>query len=187
MKLFALVLLMLVVIAAGSWGLGLLLDPRHVARCGIRIAAPPEAIYRELRNFEGYSTWRTELTGVEIVSGPQERLRWIEIAGNERVLLELVSERAPERLEVRIADPALPYGGTWVYELVPEGASTRVTVEEQGVVRDPIYRLLSRFVFGHTRTMESVLSALARHFGSTEKPEILIAGQVERAPSTADR
>jgi hypothetical protein len=62
----------------------------------------------------------------------------------------------------RIADPDQPFGGTWTFELTRAGAGTRVTITERGEVYNPIFRFLSRFVFGHTATLESCLLALER-------------------------
>jgi hypothetical protein len=45
-----------------------------------------------------------------------------------------------------------------------------LTIVERGKVRNPIFRFLSRFVFGHTATIESYLSSLAKSFG--EEPVI---------------
>ena len=66
---------------------------------------------------------------------------------------------------VRIADDTLPFGGTWTYELAPEGAGTRLTITEDGVVRNVVFRFLSRWVFSHTATLEKYLRALGRKFG----------------------
>jgi hypothetical protein len=60
----------------------------------------------------------------------------------------------------RIADTDLPFGGTWTYELKPEGAGTRVTITERGEVYNPIFRFMSRFVLSQTATMEKYLAAL---------------------------
>jgi hypothetical protein len=69
-----------------------------------------------------------------------------------------------------IADPNLPFGGTWTYDIAPteEGATLRIT--ERGYVSDPFFRFMSKFVFGQTSTMESYLRSLAKKFG--EAPHI---------------
>jgi hypothetical protein len=75
------------------------------------------------------------------------------------------------RLVTRIADHNLPYGGTWTYELTPDGSGTRLTITENGEVYNPIFRFVSRFIMGHTASMESVLRALGTKHGETIAPE----------------
>jgi hypothetical protein len=69
-----------------------------------------------------------------------------------------VTERQPpRRLVTRIADQSLPFGGTWTYELTPAGSGTRLTITEHGTVFNPVFRFMSRFVFGHAATIERFL------------------------------
>lgn len=77
---------------------------------------------------------------------------------------------APRRLVSRIADPKLPFGGTWTLEIAPteEGATLRIT--ERGYMTNPFFRFMSQFVFGQTGAMESYLRSLAKKFG--EDPRI---------------
>ena len=51
-----------------------------------------------------------------------------------------------------------PVGNTYC----ASGSGTRVSITERGEVYNPIFRFLSRFVFGHTGTMETYLRDLAR-------------------------
>jgi hypothetical protein len=74
---------------------------------------------------------------------------------------EIVEDLPPVRLVTRIADKNLPYGGSWTFELAPEGTGTRVTITENGEVYNPLFRFLSRFVFGHTATMDEYLASLS--------------------------
>lgn len=73
---------------------------------------------------------------------------------------EIVERAPPGRLVTRVAD-GLPYGGTWTFELAPEGGGTRLTITERGEVHNPIFRVLARFVFGYAATMEAYLEDLA--------------------------
>jgi hypothetical protein len=84
--------------------------------------------------------------------------------------METVEMIPQQRLVGRIADPKLPFGGTWTFEITPtaEGATLRIT--ERGYVTNPLFRFLSRFVFGYTTAIESYLKSLARKFG--EEPRI---------------
>ena len=73
---------------------------------------------------------------------------------------EIAEEQPLTRFVARVRK-GLPYGGTWTFDLVPEGAGTRLTITENGEVYNPLFRFLSRFVFGHTATMDKYLADLA--------------------------
>ena len=71
----------------------------------------------------------------------------------------------------RIVDLDLGYSGTWTYTLTKEAAGTRVQITEAGEVSNILFRFLSRFVFGHTGTMEKYLTALGKKFGEEVSPQ----------------
>lgn len=73
---------------------------------------------------------------------------------------KVVEEAPPRRMVTRVIE-GLPYGGSWTIDLAPEGEATRVTITENGEVYNPLFRFLSRFVFGHTATMDAYLKDLA--------------------------
>ena len=93
-------------------------------------------------------------------------LKWRERAGGDAIMFEVVESRPHERLEVRIADPDLPFGGTWTYELLPETVSTRLRITERGEVYNPVFRFMSRFVFGHAATLDAYLADLRARLAS---------------------
>lgn len=155
---------------------GALLPSHHVAICRLRVGRPRAEVFRLLRDIEAYPSWRKELKRVEVIpSAASGALRWRELTGDEALTLELVEAHEDEGLVVRIADPKLPYGGTWSYRLESDGTGTVLTVQEDGIVRDPLYRVLARFVFGHTGTMRSVLASLATRLESAERPTVVRA------------
>ena len=48
---------------------------------------------------------------------------------------------------VRIADPSLPFGGDWVYQLQPIDAnSTRLTITENGTTGPAFYRFVGHYI-----------------------------------------
>ena len=71
---------------------------------------------------------------------------------------------------MRIADPTLPFGGTWTYEIAPADSGSVVTITESGEVKSPIFRFMARFVFGYTSTMDGYLEALGKKYGETVTP-----------------
>ena len=84
------------------------------------------------------------------------------------------SAEPPKRMVARIVDQDLPFGGRWEYDIVPDGPdASRVTITERGWVSNPIFRFVSRFVMGHTATLDAYLRALGKHFGSEPTPTVI--------------
>ena len=53
-----------------------------------------------------------------------------------------------------------PFGGRWLITLARAGDKTRVTIREEGFVKPPIFRVLSKYVFGHEATLTAYLKDL---------------------------
>lgn len=68
----------------------------------------------------------------------------------------------PGRVLVRRIVGARDFGGTWTYELEPEGSGTRLTITEEAELYNPIFRFLARFVLGQTRALDAYLEWLRR-------------------------
>jgi len=77
----------------------------------------------------------------------------------------VVESAPPARLVTRIVDETA-FGGTWTMEIVPTPTGSRLTITERGEVYNVIFRTLSKFVFGHTGTMESCLTAAQKRLSS---------------------
>ena len=142
------------------------------------------------------------MTAIEIVGRSERALRYVERQGGDSILFELVEEAPGARFRSTIADPDLPFGGAWTIALAPEGAGTRVRIEENGEVRDPAYRFFSALVFGHDGTMKAYLADMARSFEfavSTNSTALRMSGsgdasaavpadhQLEAGPGRIDR
>ena len=63
---------------------------------------------------------------------------------------------------LRIADPKLPFGGTWTYEIAPTAGGSTLTITENGEVYNPIFSFMARFVFGYDGTMKTYLANLEK-------------------------
>ncbi|HVL67453.1 MAG TPA: SRPBCC family protein [Vicinamibacterales bacterium] len=138
--------------------IGYVLPRDHVASTSAVIAAPPDAVFARISDPPGYPAWRREVDAVEVVS--RDPLRWVERAGGDALTYEVAESTPARRFVTRIADPDLPFGGTWTYDLAPEGDGTRVTITERGEVYNPVFRFMSRFVLSRTKSMEQVLRQL---------------------------
>jgi len=148
--------------AAIVYGVGAMLPRAHVARAEAVMPAPPEAVAALVRDVAAQPRWRPAVTAIELVERRGGALRYVERQSGDSILFDLVEEAPGTRFRSTIADPDLPFGGAWTIALSPEGAGTRVRIEENGEVRDPLYRFFSTLVFGHDGTMKAYLADMAR-------------------------
>ena len=157
----------LIALVAAIYGVGLLLPRDHVATADTTIAAPPDRVAALIRDVEGQPRWRPAVKRIEVLERGPDGLRYREHGGDD-VITFLFRQEADGRFRSTIADEALPFGGAWTIEVRAAAAGgSLVQVREDGVVKDPLYRFFSRFVFGHTATMRAYLSDLKR---AAERP-----------------
>ena len=166
-------------IAGGLAGLVLLLAligralPRgHVAARKATFTRPPAAVWEALTSLDAQPSWRKGLTRIERLSPTRFR----EHGRHGATTYELAEAAEPSLRITRIADDQLPYGGRWIYELAPSGDGTSLTITEDGFIKNPVFRVLSRTVFSTTATIEQLLRDLGAHLGSPATVE-------EAAPS----
>ena len=144
--------------------IGYALPAAHVAAAQLRVAHPAQQVFRAVADVESYPTWRSDVTRVEMLT-PDAGKRWREHGSNGEITFEVVEAQPPLRLVSRIADRDLPFGGSWTFEFTPENGGTLLTITERGEVYNPVFRFMSRFVFGHTATIDQFLADLKKHLG----------------------
>jgi hypothetical protein len=150
--------------------IGSRLPRAHVASRSIVLHRSPPEVYALVRDFESAPKWRADVKHVEIETRAGGPVYFREEGTNDTVNYELVRDVPNELIVTRILDTDLGYSGRWTYTFAVENTGTRVTIREDGEVSNVLFRFMSRYVFGHTATMDSYLKSLAKHFG--EDPEI---------------
>jgi hypothetical protein len=128
-------LAVLAAIVLGALGFGTSLPVAHVATRSRKLPARPEIVWG-------------------LINDPVATKGW---AGDAKT--EVVEQDAP-RLLVRKIVGEKAFGGTWTFELAPEGheAST-LTITERGEVYNPLFRTVTR-VTGKTRGIDAYLAKL---------------------------
>lgn len=112
---------------------GAMLPQAHTASRTARIDMPPDALHALI---------------LERISEPQE------------YPLRVERDEPPSLIVTRIAGEKLPFGGTWTYRITPAPDGSELTITEDGEVYNPVFRFMSRFVFGHYATMDAFLKNL---------------------------
>lgn len=117
--------------------IGSRLPPQHVASRSKRFARPPADVYAAIRKQ----------------------------AFQEPEMYAIVEDVPNEKLVTRIVPKDLGYSGSWTYVITPVDGGTMLQITENGEVPNPVFRFLSRYVFGHTATMDQYLASLEKQLG----------------------
>lgn len=161
----ALVALVLLIVATGA-----MLPVKHRASRQMSLHQPAEKIFAAINDPASYPSWRSSLNKVEILPERKGHRVFRETGGGAEILLEVDSVVPDKLLVARIADPSLPFGGKWTYAVISSGDSMTLRITEDGEVYNPLFRFVSRFVFGHHATIDRYLRDLSRKFGEDSAP-----------------
>ncbi len=125
----------LAIIVLGAFGFGSSLPVAHVASRSRKVPARPEIVWG-------------------LINDPVATKGW---AGDAKT--EVVEQDAPRLLVNKIVGEKA-FGGTWTFEIAPEGhdAST-LTITERGEVYNPLFRAVMRLT-GQTRGIDAYLAKL---------------------------
>jgi len=163
----ALVALILIVVVVGA-----ALPKQHHATRAARFHQPPEAVWAALTNYQDFPSWRPNVKRVEAIPSSNSLPAWREFDSHGGSLpMQTLESDPPRRLVTEIADPKLPFGGTWTTTITPADGGSEVRITEDGEVRNPVFRFVSRFVIGLNATMDTYLRNLGQKFGETTQLE----------------
>ena len=163
MKVLLLVVGSLVALGIVVVVIGALLPSKHRASRSAIFHASPEKLFALIT---GPQDWRPDVRSYERTANGGDSFRETNQRG-QTVTYKAVEIDPPYHYVARIADKNLPYGGQWTYQLEPRGSQTALRITEDGEVYNPVFRFVSRFVIGHTRTIDNYLRALAAQSGDS--------------------
>lgn len=156
-----LVVLLVVIVVVGA-----LLPKSHSVHSMAHYEKPPDIVWATISDYKAYPQWRSDVRSVDVLPPNDGKPSWREHGSNGDIAYEMVEARPPMRLVTRIADPKLPFGGTWEYSLTPApGGGSYLTITENGEVYNPVFRFVSKFVMGEHTSLNRYLRSLGRKFG----------------------
>jgi len=145
---------------------GLSLPKGHRASKTTVYAAAPDAVFDVMADVSHAADWRSDLQRVEVLPDDRGQRTFREHGKQGAITYRVEESTRPSRLVFRIADTSLAFGGTWSHELRPTpSGGTELTTTEDGEVYNPIFRVMSKFFFSPTATIEAYQAALARRLG----------------------
>jgi uncharacterized protein YndB with AHSA1/START domain len=142
------------------------LPVKHTATGEATFKSSPDSLYQVITDVDRFPQWRSSVKSAERLPDGAGKKRFREVGSDGTILYEVDSAVPGQRLVTKIADRSLPFGGSWTFELIPRGDSTTLRITEDGEVYNPIFRFASRFVFGHTATIDKYLADVRKVTGN---------------------
>jgi hypothetical protein len=156
----------LVVVIATVLLVGSTLPVKHEVTREATYRATPVQLFALMRNVSDYPSWQRSVSKVEMLPDIDGKQRMRETNSGQAITYELSDIVPNQRMVSHIVDAKLPFGGSWTYELVPGQATdaTTLRITENGEVYNPVYRFVSRFLMGHSSTIDKYLEAVATRY-----------------------
>ena len=171
MKWVLIIVAALVALVALMAIIGLLVPRDHVAAASITLRQGPDSVWKVIRDLGGMSAWWGEVKSSVRTADKDGHERWEQSIGGFAMAVVVEADEPPRRLVTHIdSAPGASFGGGWTYEIVPTPEGSRVTVTERGWIANPVFRFMSRFIFGYYGSIEKYLRALGRRFGEAPTP-----------------
>lgn len=152
--------------------IGAFVPREHRATSTVVLHQPADSVWKVVRDLGGVPAWWPEVKESVRLPDKDSHEVWRQKMSGWDVPLIVIESTAPRRLVTQIDTSAGgAFGGTWTYEVTPDsGAGTKISVTEAGWIGNPIFRTLSRFVFGYYGSLDGYLKALGKRFGETVEP-----------------
>jgi uncharacterized protein YndB with AHSA1/START domain len=136
----------LVGVLACGYLVGLTLGSEQVVSAELRLAGPPEAIWRVLLDLDGMPLWRSDLVALERLPEQAGRPAWREVGRSSARVIALTAAEPPHRLVLSRSEAGKPSLPVRTFELASMEGGTVLTVTERSLVRNPLRRLLYRLL-----------------------------------------
>ncbi len=153
---------------------GALAAKSHVASVKATFAKPAAELWQRITDHANQPKWRKELKSLVMLPPRDGKTAFEEESDFGKVQFVVDEAVAPSRYVTRITSEGLGYRGRWIFDLAPAGATTTLSITEEGEVTSFFFRALSP-LFSKTQTIEKYLAALATELGVSTTPEIVRA------------
>ncbi len=169
------VVLAVLAIAALVFTVSTFIPSDHAVSVRARFAQPTTEVWQAITRIEEFTSWRPELKLVERRPDVLGKPAWIERSRHGAIPFEVVESDAPRKLVARIAENQgkLGFDGTWTWILRDVPSGCELTITENGFITNPLFRVLTHFAFGYSRTLEDYQRALGNKFGETTTPKVV--------------
>ncbi len=145
---------------------GSALPEKHTVTREATYRATPEQLFTLIRNVSDYPSWQKSSSRVEVLPDVDGKPRFRETNSGQAITYALSDIVPNRRMMSIIVDSKLPFGGSWTYELIPGAAHdlTTLRITEDGEVYNPVFRFVSKYVMGHSATIDKYLASVATRY-----------------------
>jgi uncharacterized membrane protein len=158
MKWIIILVVVIVLLIAIVYLIGYFLPVTHQAVHIVKLKHAPGMVWSVITDRKNFPAWRKGLKKVDVQDGKH----WTEESGDGTISYEEESAVVNQIMVTRIANKDLPFGGSWTFELKPDEGGAQLTITENGEVYNPIFRFMSKYVFGHQATLHQYADDLSR-------------------------
>lgn len=151
--------------------IGAFVPREHRATSTVVLHQPADSVWKVVRDLGGVPTWWPEIKESVRLPDKDGHEVWRQKMSGWDVPLLVIESMPPSRLRTQIDTSAGgAFGGTWTYELTADSGGTRISLTEAGWIGNPVFRFLSRFIFGYYGSLDGYLKALGKKFGEDVRP-----------------
>jgi hypothetical protein len=162
--------LFLVVLVLAIFAAGAMLPLGHIASRKMKLNQTPEAVWQAINTHP--EEWRPELKSIAKLPDSNGHPAWQEeYKDGMKLILQDTESIPPKKLVRTVHDSGNMFSGQWIFEITPVPGGSVLQITERGEVPNPLFRFVSRFIMGHTKTIGQYMTALAGKFG--EKAEFV--------------
>jgi hypothetical protein len=162
MKWLLIIVIAIIALIALMYLIGYFMPVKHVATHSVVLNTTAESAWKILHDYAQYPSWRSDLKKVEV----KDDRHWSETSNNGTLDFESEIVRPNELFHTHIVNKDLPFGGSWTYELKSSGTGTELIITENGEVYNPIFRFMSKYIFGHQATLRKYGNDLVKKINS---------------------
>lgn len=155
----------LLALAAGLWVYALVLPVHRLTSRSVPLPQSPDAVWAALTDFAAHPEWRRDLVSTSQVPTADGTELWREVHRRFAVTLRTHVEEPGRVLERKAVGVKLDFGGSWRFELAPQGRGTRLTIIESAEIYRPFHRLYAALFLDRGRQIEGFQRDLARALG----------------------
>jgi len=152
---------------------GWMLPAEHHAESKLEVPAAIDSVWPIVSRVGEYAAWWPAVKAMERRPERDGHEVWLQRGRGGPFPIEIIEAREPTRMVTKIVDDGLPFGGTWTYVLEAGEGSTTVRITEDGVIHNPVFRVIARFFMGYHGTQLDYLRALAVHLGTQAAPVVV--------------
>jgi len=172
LKVFGYVAAALIVAFGVMYSIGAALPHDHVTTIATDMPASQDRVWQMITDVNAQPKWRTGLKSVEAWPSADGKECWLEVQSGMKMPLCVDASKPPDKHVVRVADPGLPFGGTWTYELSPKSAGeSTLSITERGTTGPAMWRFISHYVMGEDTQIKTYESDLKKALQAQGSPQ----------------